>query len=213
MWNDFNALVKNLGVLPVAVLEDEGQALPLADALSEGGLPAIEITFRTDAAADAIREVARNRKSVLVGAGTVLSCGQVEAAVDAGARFVVSPGFDLKVVKRCIELNVPVVPGAVTPTEIIGARNLGIELTKFFPAGQFGGVEAISALAAPFAGHLFMPTGGVNAQNLVGYLSNPHVSCCGGTWLARKDLLLHENYAEILHLCKEAVAIVHATRG
>lgn len=213
MWNDFHQQITGLGVIPVAVIDDVKQAIPLANALCAGGLPAIEVTFRTDAAADAIREVASSCPDVLVGAGTVLSCGQVDAAVDAGAKFIVSPGFDVEVVRHCVELNVPMVPGTVTPSEILAARNMGITLTKFFPAGQFGGVDAINALAAPFAGHLFMPTGGINARNLVGYLSSPYVSSCGGTWLASKALLKSGRYDQISRLCREAVAIVRATRG
>lgn len=212
MFDEFNACVTELGVLPVAVIADPVQAVPLADALAKGGLPAVEVTFRTDAAAEAIARIFRERPDVQVGAGTVLSVAQVDAAIDAGATFCVSPGFDEAVVRRCIERGVPIVPGAVTPTEIISARNLGITLTKFFPAGQFGGVDAVNALAAPFAGHLFMPTGGVNAHNLVGYLSSPHVASCGGTWLASKDLLAAGDWAQVSRRCREAVAIVRATR-
>lgn len=213
MWTEYSEVIRGLGVLPVAVVEHVSQALPLADALCAGGLPAVEITFRTKDAAAAIARVSHERKNMLVGAGTVLNCEQVDSAVEAGARFIVSPGFDPKVVQHCIELNVPITPGTVTPSEILAARNMGITLTKFFPAGQFGGVDAIEALAGPFPRHEFMPTGGVNARNLVGYLSSPHVSCCGGTWLARKNLLTANDYDQITHLCKEAVAIVKATRG
>lgn len=213
MWSEFNERVSGLGVLPVAIIEHASDVLPLVDALSEGGLPAIEITFRTEAAADAIAAVSADRPEVLVGAGTVLTCEQVDAAVESGAEFVVSPGFDIEVVRRCIQLDVPVVPGAVTPTEIICARNLGINLTKFFPAGHFGGINTITSLAAPFSGHMFMPTGGVSARNLGEYLSNPHVSSCGGTWLANKNLIGCGNYDEICRLCHEAVEIVNKTRN
>ena len=212
VWDDFYSRIEEIGVLPVAVIDDAELALPLSDALREGGLPAIEVAFRADSAADAIRRIARSDGDFFVGAGTVLSCAQVDEALDAGARFIVAPGFDEAVVRHCIARNVPVIPGTVTPTEVTAARKLGITHSKFFPAELFGGVEAIAALAAPFVGHKFMPTGGVNVDNLSSYLSSVHVFGCGGTWMVKNDLVSEGDFDEVARLCSEAVSIVQSVR-
>ena len=169
-------------IVPVVVLDDAGQAAPLASALIEGGLPVAEVTFRTAAAADAIRVIAA-RGDVLVGAGTVLTAEQVDAAVAAGAGYVVSPGLSRAVVERCAHHGVPVLPGAVTATEVQAALELGCSTLKFFPAGTSGGPAAIRALAAPFGQVRFVPTGGVGAANLADYLSIPAVVAVGGSWM------------------------------
>jgi 2-dehydro-3-deoxyphosphogluconate aldolase / (4S)-4-hydroxy-2-oxoglutarate aldolase len=191
-------------LLPVVVLEDASSAEPLAAALTAGGLRSVEVTFRTDAAAEAIRIMAENPE-LLVGAGTVLTPAQVDAAVEAGAKFVVSPGFSPAVVARCQEAGVPVYPGAATATEIQMALDAGLSIVKFFPAEQLGGAKMIKALAAPFRSVRFIPTGGVNTGNLPDYLALKAVFAVGGTWMVAPDLLKDRNWAEVTRRTQAAV--------
>jgi 2-dehydro-3-deoxyphosphogluconate aldolase/(4S)-4-hydroxy-2-oxoglutarate aldolase len=193
-------------LVPVVVLDDAADAQPLAAALVAGNLPVAEVTFRTAAAADAIRVMA-DRGDMLVGAGTVLTSQQVDQAVDAGASYIVSPGLSRAVVERCQEHGVLVLPGAVTATEIQAALELGLTTVKFFPAGTSGGAAAIAALAAPFAGVRFVPTGGVGPKNLHEYLAIPAVAAVGGSWMVSKDLLRAGDFAQITRLTAEAVAL------
>ena len=167
------------GVVPVVVLENAKDALPLAKALTEGGLPCAEVTFRTDAAEESIRLICREYPDMLVGAGTVLTTGQVDRAVAAGAKFIVSPGFDPEVVDYCLEKDIPVFPGCVTPSEVAQAAKRGMKVVKFFPAEQAGGIAMIKAMAAPYTTMRFMPTGGISAKNLKDYLSFGKILCCG----------------------------------
>lgn len=197
-------------LLPVVVLEDAGGAEPLAAALTAGGLRSVEVTFRTDAAAEAIRIMAENPE-LLVGAGTVLTPAQVDAAVEAGAKFVVSPGFSPAVVARCQEVGLPVYPGAATATEIQMALDAGLSIVKFFPAEQIGGAKMIKALAAPFRSVRFIPTGGVNTGNLSDYLALGAVFAVGGTWMVAPDLLAAGKWDEVTRLTAEAVAVT--TKG
>lgn len=190
---------------PVVVLDDAAAADPLAGALIAGGLPVAEVTFRTAAAADAIRAMAA-RADILVGAGTVLTPAQVDEAVDAGARFVVSPGLSRAVVERCRERGVLPLPGAVTATEIQAALELGVDTVKFFPAATSGGAAAIRALAAPFAGVRFVPTGGIGPDNLAEYLAIPAVAAVGGSWMVPKDRIAAGDFAAVERLAAEAVA-------
>jgi 2-dehydro-3-deoxyphosphogluconate aldolase / (4S)-4-hydroxy-2-oxoglutarate aldolase len=192
-------------ILPVVVLEDAAGAEPLAAALLEGGLRAIEVTFRTDAAAAAIAGITRYTQDMLVGAGTVLTGEQVDRAVDAGARFVVTPGFGPAVVKRCQELGVPVFPGVATATEIQMALDAGLSAVKFFPAEQLGGVPMLKALSAPFRSVRFIPTGGVNAGNVASYLALPSVVAVGGTWMVAPDLLAAKDWTAVTKRTREAV--------
>jgi len=196
-------------VLPVVVLSDAGQAAPLGEALLAGGLRGAEITFRTDAAEAAIRALS-GKTDLLVGAGTVLSADQVDRAVDAGARFVVTPGFGPAVVKRCQERGVPVFPGVATATEIQMALDAGLDVVKFFPAEQLGGAPMVKALAAPFRSVRFIPTGGVTTANLPAYLSLPAVLAVGGTWMVAPDLLAAGDWDEVT---RRAAAAVKAVRG
>ena len=196
-------------IVPVVVLDDAGQAAPLASALIEGGLPVAEVTFRTAAAADAIRVIAA-RGDVLVGAGTVLTAEQVDAAVAAGAGYVVSPGLSRAVVERCAHHGVPVLPGAVTATEVQAALELGCSTLKFFPAGTSGGPAAIRALAAPFGQVRFVPTGGVGAANLADYLSIPVVVAVGGSWMVPRAAIASGDWATIRDLTRAAVAAATA---
>jgi len=191
-------------ILPVVVLEDASGAAPLAAALLDGGLRCAEVTFRTAAAADAIRIMAE-RAELFVGAGTVLTPAQVDQAVAAGARFIVSPGFGPAVVRHCQELGVPVYPGVATPTEIQMALDAGIETVKFFPAEQLGGVPMVKALAAPFRSVRFIPTGGVNTANVADYLALPAVVAVGGTWMVAPDVLAAGDWAEVTSRTRAAL--------
>ncbi|MEW2374999.1 bifunctional 4-hydroxy-2-oxoglutarate aldolase/2-dehydro-3-deoxy-phosphogluconate aldolase [Micromonospora sp. NPDC047812] len=195
-------------ILPVVVLDDARDGAPLADALVRGGLRCAEVTFRTDAAAEAIR-VMSERPDLLVGAGTVLTPAQVDRAVEAGARFVVTPGFSPAVVRRCQELGVPVFPGVATGTEIQMALDAGLDTVKFFPAEQLGGVGMIKALAAPYRSVRFIPTGGVNTANLSDYLALPAVLAVGGTWMVAPDLLAAGCWDEV---AARTAAAVEAAR-
>ena len=204
--------VQELGVVPVVVLEDAGDAVPLAKALCEGGLPCAEVTFRTAAAEESIRAMTEAYPDMLVGAGTVLSIKQVDQAVGAGAKFIVSPGFDPEVVDYCLEKAIPVFPGCITPSEVSQAVKRGLKVVKFFPAEQFGGVSTIKALAAPFTGLKFMPTGGVNAGNLASYLNYDRIIACGGSWMVKGDLVKAGKFDEIQAMTKEAVQLVAEIR-
>jgi 2-dehydro-3-deoxyphosphogluconate aldolase / (4S)-4-hydroxy-2-oxoglutarate aldolase len=193
-------------LVPVVVLDDAADAGPLAAALVAGGLPIAEVTFRTAAAADAIRAMA-DRGDMLVGAGTVLTSKQVDQAVAAGASYVVSPGLSRQVVERCHEHGVLALPGAVTATEVQAALELGLTTVKFFPAGTSGGASAISALTAPFSDVQFIPTGGIGPTNLHEYLAIPSVVAVGGSWMVPRDVIRAGDFARITELTAEAVAL------
>jgi 2-dehydro-3-deoxyphosphogluconate aldolase/(4S)-4-hydroxy-2-oxoglutarate aldolase len=193
-------------VLPVVVLDDAALAEPLATALKNGGLRCAEITFRTAAAAETIKSMAAD-PDLLVGAGTVLTPAQVDRAVEAGARFIVSPGFGPAVVRHCQALGVPVFPGVATATEIQMALEVGVTTVKFFPAEQLGGVGMVRALAAPLRDVRFIPTGGVSAENLAGYLAEPAVLAVGGTWMVAPSLLAAGDWAEVTRRTLAAVDV------
>lgn len=195
------------GIIPVVVLDDATHADGLGQALVDGGIPVAEVTFRTAAAPDAIAALAR-RDDILVGAGTVISAEQVDRAVDAGARFVVSPGLLPAVVARAQERGVVVVPGAVTPTEIMTALSLGIDTVKFFPASTYGGPAAIAALGAPFGQVRFVPTGGVSADNLADYLRLPNVRAVGGSWMVKPSLFADGDFDAVTRLSRAAATAV-----
>ncbi len=192
-------------VLPVVVLGSAAAAERLGDALVAGGLPVAEVTFRTPAALPALRALAA-RSDMIVGAGTVITPAQVDAAVDAGARFVVSPGLSAGVVRRCLDLGVPAIPGIATATELMAALDLGVDLVKFFPAEVSGGVAAIRALAAPFPGVRFVPTGGIGPGQLAAYLAEPAVAAVGGSWMVAPSLLEAGDHAAVTRLCREAIS-------
>lgn len=201
------------GVVPVVVLEDAKDALPLAKALKEGGLPCAEVTFRTDAAEESIRLIRREYPDMLVGAGTVLGIDQAERALEAGAKFIVSPGFDPQVVDDCLERDVPVFPGCITPSEVAQAVKRGMEVLKFFPAEQAGGLAMIKAMAAPYTMVKFMPTGGISEKNLKEYLECDKIICCGGSWMVKGSLIKNGEFGKIRKLVKEAVELVVSIRG
>ncbi len=200
-------------VIPVVVLDDPEDAAPLAKALTAGGLSCAEVTFRTDAAAESIRRIRAACPDMLVGAGTVLTAGQVEQAVDAGAEFIVSPGFDPEIVDLCLEKNIPVFPGCMTPSEVAQGVKRGLKVIKFFPAKQAGGLDMIRALSAPYPMARFMPTGGIGPDNLKSYLSCDKVLCCGGSWMVKKELIEKGAFEKIRQLCAEAAALAASIRG
>ncbi len=201
------------GVVPVVVLEEAKDALPLAKALVEGGLPCAEVTFRTEAAEESIRLMSEKYPEMLVGAGTVLTTKQVDRAAAAGAKFIVSPGFDPEIVDYCLEKKIPVFPGCITPSEVAQAVKRGLEVVKFFPAEQAGGVAMIKAMAAPYTMVKFMPTGGISAKNLKDYLSFGKILCCGGSWMVKGDMIRNGEFDKIRELTKEAVELAASIRG
>ncbi len=203
----------DMGVIPVVAIQNAADAPALAQALLDGGLPCAEITFRTAAAVDAIRSISRGFPEMLVGAGTVLTVEQAQTAVAAGARFIVSPGLDPAVVDWCLAKEVAVMPGVVTPTEISLALKKGLKVLKFFPAEASGGVRTLKAIGGPFTGVKFIPTGGINLDNLGDYLSLPLVHACGGSWLVKKSLISAGDFAAIVRLAQEAVAKVSDLRA
>ena len=204
--------IKKIGIVPVVVLDDAKDAEPLAKALCEGGLPCAEVTFRTEAAEESIHIISEKYPEMLVGAGTVLTTEQVDRAVAAGAKFIVSPGLDPKIVTYCIEKNIPITPGVVTPSEIAKAIELGLDVVKFFPAEPSGGLAMIKAVAAPYNKLRFMPTGGINAKNALPYLQYDKIIACGGSWMVKSDLIKEGKFDEITALTKEAVSLVRSAR-
>jgi 2-dehydro-3-deoxyphosphogluconate aldolase/(4S)-4-hydroxy-2-oxoglutarate aldolase len=203
----------DLGLVPVVKIERVEDAVDLARALLAGGLPCAEITFRTEAAEEAIRRICSSLSDMLVGAGTVLSVDQAERAVSAGAKFIVFPGFNQKVVDWCLENEIPVTPGVLTPTEIEMARDRGLEILKFFPAEAMGGIATLKAVGAPYGDVKFVPTGGINRDNLAGYLALSNVHCCGGSWLVKANLISAGKFDEITKLTQDAMSVVRQVRG
>ena len=198
--------LRNSVVVPVVVLDRVEDAIPTAKALAAGGVDTMEITFRTACAPEAIRAVAENCPDVLVGAGTILNVEQAKLAVEMGTKFIVSPGFSSKVVGWCVENNIPVVPGCVTPTEIMSALDYGLTMVKFFPANVYGGLSAMKNLSAPFVGLKFLPTGGVNTANIKEYWDAPFIHAVGGSWVCPKAEIASGNFEKITQLCKDARA-------
>lgn len=192
------------GIVPVVVLEDSKNAVPTAEALLKGGIKVMEITFRTAAAEDSIKEVSKGCKDMVVGAGTVITLDQCKTAINAGAKFIVSPGFDEEVVKYCIEKKVPVTPGCVTPTEIMAAMKLGLKVVKFFPANVYGGLKALKSLSGPFGSMKFIPTGGVNDENSGEFAAAPFIEAVGGSWVCPKKDISDGNFEKITALTKAA---------
>ena len=197
-----------VGVVPVVVLEDAKDAVPLAKALIAGGLPVAEVTFRTAAAADSIKAISEACPEMLVGAGTVTNLEQAKKAKEAGAKFIVTPGFSKAVTEFAVENNIPVFPGVCTPTEIMMVMEYNLPVVKFFPASQYGGLATIKALSGPFPSLRFMPTGGVNAGNVKEYLASPKIIACGGSWMVKESLIKEGKFDEIEKLTAEAVALV-----
>lgn len=197
--------ISKIGIVPVIALDDVKDAEPLGKALCEGGLPCAEVTFRTAAAEESIRIMAEKFPEMLVGAGTVLTTEQVDRAVGAGAKFIVSPGLNPKVVAYCTERNIPIVPGCANPSDIEQAIELGLDVVKFFPAEAAGGLNMIKAMSAPYTSVKFMPTGGINANNLIDYLNFGKIVACGGSWMVSKDMIAAGQFDKIAALTREAV--------
>ncbi|MGN0427061.1 MAG: bifunctional 4-hydroxy-2-oxoglutarate aldolase/2-dehydro-3-deoxy-phosphogluconate aldolase [Agathobacter sp.] len=204
---------QKIGIIPVVVLDDAKDAEPLGRALMEGGLPCAEVTFRTAAAEESIRIMSEKFPDMLVGAGTVLTTEQVDRAVAAGAKFIVSPGINPKVVEYCVKKNIPITPGTCNPSNVETALEFGLDVVKFFPAEPAGGLKYIKAIAAPYVGMKFMPTGGINAENVKDYLKYDRILACGGSWMVKGDLIKAGDFEKIKELTAEAAQIVKDIRG
>ena len=212
--NAISQTISNIGVVPVIKLNHpERDAAPLARALCAGGVPVAEVTFRAAGAATAIKLMAEACPDMLVGAGTVLTTAQVDKALTAGAKFIVTPGMDPELVKYCQSKGVTIYPGCTTPTDYHTAYKLGLEVLKFFPAEQSGGLAKIKAMSAPFPMFRVMPTGGISLKNLGEYMSAPVIAACGGSYMVTADLIDNNKWDEIIALCKESVKIVKEARG
>ena len=205
--------IEKIGIVPVVVLNDAKDAEPLAKALVNGGLPCAEVTFRTEAAEESIRIMSEKYPEMLVGAGTVLTTEQVDRAVAAGAKFIVSPGLNPKVVTYCLKKNIPVTPGTQTPSEMEQALELGLDVVKFFPAEPAGGLKMIKAVAAPYTTLKFMPTGGINLDNVEEYLKYDRILACGGSWMVKGELVSAGKFDEIEKMTRDAADMVKRIRG
>ena len=197
--------ISNIGLVPVIKIDDPEKAVPLVRALKKGGIPVAEVTFRTACAAEAIRKIADAEPDVLVGAGTVISVEQAKAAVEAGAKYIISPGFDAEVVKWCIDNNVPITPGCSDASDVSVAAKMGLEVVKFFPAEAAGGLKVLKALSGPFPNMKFIPTGGIGPDNLGSYLAFKKIIACGGSWMVPGDMLDNNDWDGITALAKEAI--------
>jgi 2-dehydro-3-deoxyphosphogluconate aldolase/(4S)-4-hydroxy-2-oxoglutarate aldolase len=209
-----NEVIGRLGqlkIIPVIALEDAGDAMALGEALIEGGLPVAEVTFRTEAASQSIRTMAR-LPDLLIGAGTVLNVDTVKLAIDSGAEFIVSPGFNPKVVSYCVDRQIPITPGTSNPTDIEMALDHRLSVVKFFPAEAMGGLKTLKAIAAPYGMMRFIPTGGITLTNLAEYLQFPKVLACGGSWMVTKELLAGKEFKQIAQITREAVELAEQTR-
>lgn len=205
-----NEILEKIGktaIVPVVLLENAKDAKPLARALCDGGLPCAEVTFRTEAAEEGIRVMAEEFPQMLVGAGTVLTTDQADRAIAAGARFIVSPGLNPRVVKHCLEKGITMLPGTATPSDVERAMEFGLDAVKFFPAEAAGGLAMIRAMAAPYTNMKFMPTGGINEKNLRSYLDFPRVLACGGSWMVKGELIRAGKFDEIRELTRKAVEL------
>lgn len=207
MFEETASTIARLQVVPAVVIDDVASAAPLAEAMIRGGLPCVEVTLRTPAALEAIRVLSR-MENLSVGAGTVVSLAQLDQALAAGARYIVTPGLDPSIVRACQDKDVAVFPGAVTPTEIMQAASLGLPAVKFFPSHVYGGLSGIEALSGPFPEMKFLPTGGINLTNLATFLSHPNVLACGGTWMAKREWIRDGKFDQIENACRETVRIV-----
>ncbi len=205
--------ISDIGVVPVIKIDNAKDAVPLANALKKGGICCAEVTFRTDAAEEAIRLIAQEFPDFLVAAGTVLTPKQADAAMAAGASFIVSPGLNPVVVKHCVDKGYPIIPGVCTPSEVEQGMSLGLSYLKFFPAEAAGGVNMIKAMAAPYTKIKFMPTGGIGPKNLADYLNCKAVIACGGSWMVPGDKITEGKFDEIEQLTREAVELLKEIRG
>ncbi len=203
--NELIKKISNYGIVPVIKIDNVETAVPLAEALINAGLPVAEVTFRTAQAEESIKRIVQAYPEMIVGAGTVLSIDQVEKAVNAGAKFIVSPGFNPKIVEYCISNGITIIPGTSSPSDMEAALEMGLEVVKFFPAEQSGGVEYLKAVGGPYTTLKFIPTGGINAKNLNSYLSQKNVVACGGSWMVKNDLIVAGDFDAIKRLTREAI--------
>lgn len=211
--NEILEQIHELGIVPVVVLNDAKDAAPLAKALCDGGLPCAEVTFRTAAAEASIRIMTEQFPEMLVGAGTVLTKDQVDRAVSAGAKFIVSPGLNPEIVKYCVDKGILITPGCANPSDVEQALAYGLDVVKFFPAEPAGGLKMIKAMAAPYVGVKFMPTGGINQNNVREYLAYDRILACGGSWMVKGELVDAGEFDKIEELTREAVELVKESRG
>jgi 2-dehydro-3-deoxyphosphogluconate aldolase/(4S)-4-hydroxy-2-oxoglutarate aldolase len=205
--------IYDIGVVPVIAISDTAKAVPLAQALIAGGIPCVEITFRTAEGEESLRLITKQNPDILAGAGTILTTEQVDRAQAAGAQYIVSPGFNPKVVAHCLDKGIPIIPGCVTPSEMEIALEMGITTIKFFPAEQAGGLAYLKAISAPYTTLRFLPTGGIDATNLSKYIAFDRVIACGGSWMATKELINTGNFARITQLSQEAMKVVREGRS
>ena len=205
--------LRKTGIVPVVVIDDAKDALKLGKALLDGGIACAEVTFRTEAAEEAIRILSESYPNMLVGAGTVLTIEQVDRAVKAGAKFIVSPGINPKVVEYCVNNDILIIPGTANPSNVETALEYGLKVVKFFPAEQAGGLNYIKAISAPYSGVMFMPTGGINQNNVSEYLKYDRIIACGGSWMVKKDFIKDGKFDEITRLTREALELVKQVRG
>ena len=205
--------ISSVGILPVVKFNSAEHACRLAETLTNSGLPAIEVTFRTSCSVDAIRSINDLHSDILLGAGTVLSPSQVDDAINSGARFILTPGFNPTVVKYCIDNSIPIIPGCSTPSDIERAIEFGLDVVKLFPAELLGGVKYINALSGPYPKIKYIPTGGINIDNLADYCSNEHVFACGGSWMVKDSIIDAGDFDTISRLSRKAVSVVSMTKG
>jgi 2-dehydro-3-deoxyphosphogluconate aldolase / (4S)-4-hydroxy-2-oxoglutarate aldolase len=210
--NDIMKQLGAAGLLPVIKIDREEDAVPLVSALLEGGLPVAEITFRTAAAAGAIQAINKALPSVILGAGTILTTRQVDEAMDAGAKYLVSPGFNPAIVEYALKKGIPMTPGTCTPSEVEQASALGLDILKFFPAEQFGGVAMIKTFYSVYPHIKFIPTGGVTIGNLAEYAKQPNIHAVGGTWMVHPDLIKNKDWAKITQLAAQAVTVLESVK-
>lgn len=211
MNNILKQLENNI-IVPVVVIENFEDATALANALINGGLNCAEVTFRTDAAPEAIKKITEQFPNMLIGAGTILTIEQVKNAIDCGAKFIVSPGFDDEIVDYCLQNNITIIPGCITPSEVTKAIKKGLNVVKFFPAEQSGGLDMIKAMSAPFSQIKFMPTGGITPENITKYLQCDKIIACGGSWMVKKDLIDNKDFDKITKITKQAVTVAKDIR-
>lgn len=205
--------LQELRLIPVVTIENSENAIPLGQALIEAGLPIIEITFRTLAAEQSISVLSKNMSNIFVGAGTVLTIEQIKKAVNAGAQFIVTPGFNPKIIDYCLSNKIPIIPGVNTPTMVEWALDRGLKVVKFFPANLSGGTKMLESLAGPYPEMKFVPTGGINNESLVDYLKLSNVLACGGSWIVKKDLISTGQFGEIKKLTKTAISLINSEIG
>jgi 2-dehydro-3-deoxyphosphogluconate aldolase/(4S)-4-hydroxy-2-oxoglutarate aldolase len=200
--------IKQIGIIPVVVIDELAKAVQIAKALNEGGIPLIEVTFRTECAAEAIKQINAEYPDMLIGAGTVITLKQAENAIKSGAKFIVAPGFNKEIALYCEKKEIPYIPGCITPTEIEMALSVGIKIIKYFPAEAAGGLKMIKALSAPYKDILFIPTGGIDMNNLKEYISFNKVIACGGSFMVTKELIDNEQFNEIKNISQNTVALI-----